>query len=330
MILGVVGVALVVLAVVDQYLTTLTLQGGGPVTSRLVAGLWRPAARSRRISHRVLQRYGALMLPVILGTWLVLLYTGWTMFFLARSDAVVVASTGEPVGSLPRLYFVGYVLTTLGNGELRPGDGYGQVGTVAAALCGLALITLAITFVMPVLDAVVHKRQVARTVVGLGATSRDVLANGWDGRGFSAMTTHLANLVPELTSLAQQHVAYPVLHYFHTPDRVTALAPAISVLDEALTLIRHGVAPEHRLDAVTTRTTATAIEVLLEALDAAHIDAADRAPDPPPLSTLVELGIPTVEPAGYEAAVAGLAGRRALLLAFVASDGWTWEPQDDA
>ncbi|MGI8574574.1 MAG: hypothetical protein ACR2MA_04360 [Egibacteraceae bacterium] len=81
--------------------------------------------------------------------------------------------------------------------------------TVGVSLSGLGIITLAITFATPVMGAMVRKRQVARTIIGFGASSSDVLRNGWDGTSFSSLTTHLANLVPELAALAQQHVAYP-------------------------------------------------------------------------------------------------------------------------
>jgi len=47
------------------------------------------------------------MLPVILLTWTLLLYVGWTLVFLGRPEAVVNATTGEPVGWPQRLYFTG-------------------------------------------------------------------------------------------------------------------------------------------------------------------------------------------------------------------------------
>ncbi|MBA2414493.1 MAG: hypothetical protein H0V64_01050 [Geodermatophilaceae bacterium] len=107
MIVTIAGLVLVALAIVDEYVTTLSLHGGGPLSGRLVARLWGPAARSGRIGHRVLERYGALMLPVILLTWTLLLYVGWTLVFLGRPEAVVNATTGEPVGWPQRLYFTG-------------------------------------------------------------------------------------------------------------------------------------------------------------------------------------------------------------------------------
>lgn len=322
-VLLVAGVALVVVALIDQYATTVAMRGGGPVSSWLADRLWRAALR-RWGSQRALAWYGTAMVAVIIATWVVLLYGGWTLIFLSHPDAVVGATTGVPVGTWERLYYTGYTVTTLGNGELRPAGLPWQVATVVAALSGLGVITLAITFITPVLNAVVHKRQVARTILGFGASAHDIVANGWDGTGFAPLRTHLANLVPELTGLAQQHIAYPVLHYFHSADRTTAVAPAVAVLDDALTLLRHGVERQHRLDDVTLRAASQAVEALLEALHAAHIEPVDDPPGPPALQVLQQLEIPAVDDDEYARATADLGPRRALLMAFVASDGWSW------
>lgn len=101
---------------------------------------------------------------------------------------------------------------------------------MAASVTGLALITLAITYVTPVMSAVVTKRRVARVIVALGPTPTDVLDKGWDGQSFQRIASHMTNLAPALADLAQQHMAYPVLHYFHPAERATALAPAVAVL----------------------------------------------------------------------------------------------------
>lgn len=55
-------------------------------------------------------------------------------------------ATGNPAGTVERLYFTGYTVFTLGNGDFRPGAGTWQLATVAATGTGLVLITLAITY----------------------------------------------------------------------------------------------------------------------------------------------------------------------------------------
>lgn len=318
------GLGVVLFTLTDVFVTTVSMRGAGPLSSRLMNHIWRPAATSTRLSHRGLEIYGSLMLPLAVVIWGVLLYAGWALVFLAGPDAVVEASSGAPAGWWDRIYFTGYTISTLGNGELRPDGGVWQGLTVAASVTGLALITLAITYVTPVMSAVVTKRRVARMIVALGPTPTDVLDKGWDGQSFQRIASHMTNLAPALADLAQQHMAYPVLHYFHPAERATALAPAVAVLDDALTLLRFGVAPAHRLDPVTLHTTMAAIDVLLSALQAAHIDPADRAPDVPPLSVLERLDVPTVTDDEYRADVDGLTDRRALLLGFVENDGWSW------
>ena len=319
------GVVLVTGTLLDVYVTTISMRGAGPFSSRVMKGMWRPAASSTRLSHRGLEIYGSLVLPATILLWSAALYVGWTLVFLADPDAVVSATTGAPAEWWERAYFTGYTISTLGNGELRPGGVVWQAFTVVASVSGLLIITLAITYVTPVMSAVVAKRRVARMVVGLGATPADMLENGWDGQTFQRLSSQLTGLSPALAELAQQHMAYPVLHYFHSAERGTALAPAMAVLDDMLTLMRFGVDPEHRLDAVTLNTTVAAFDVLLTALHAAHIDPADEVPAPPALAVLDRLDIPRVADEQYGAHVDGLTQRRALLLGFVHSDGWTWD-----
>jgi hypothetical protein len=324
MILALVGVGVILVTLVDVHITTISMRGGGPVSLRITRLLWRPAARSTRVSHRVLEVYGSLMLPLTIALWYVLLYGGWALVFFSHPSAVLDATTGVPAQWWERLYFVGYVISTLGNGELRPGAGMWQLLTVAASVSGLALITLAITYITPVMSSVVHKRQVASSMLSFGETPADILGNAWNGNTFEPLTIHLTNLAPSLSRLAQQHMAYPILHYFHSAERSLALAPAIAVLDDALTLLRFGVADSHRLEPVTLGTAVAAVDTLLTALEAAHIDPADAAPAPPPLAILDRLGIPGVPEDAYDACAEEVRTRRALLLGFVESDGWSW------
>lgn len=56
----------------------------------------------------------------------------------------------------------------------------------------------------------------------------------------------------------------------------------------------------------------------------AHVDPVEEAPDPPSLAIVERAGIPAVDAGRYAQATAALTTRRALLCAFVNSDGWGW------
>lgn len=62
----------------------------------------------------------------------------------------------------------------------------------------------------------------------------------------------------------------------------------------------------------------------LQAVDAAQMDPVDDPPDPPPLSILHHLDVPTVDVDEYARATNDLGSRRGLLMAMVVDDGWRW------
>lgn len=314
------GLGLIVVAVVDLYVTTVSMRGGGPVSLRLTNVVWHATVRAGA-SHRMLEVVGALMLPLTVLVWLSMFYLGWVLVLTGLPGAVVHASTGVAADLGDRLYYVGYVMTTLGNGELRPVGPLARTASVAAALTGLGVTTLAITYVIPVLTSVITSRRVARTISSLGTRPDEILATAWDGTDLTRLNRPLSDLAAPLAELSQRFMAYPVLHYFHSSTRDTAIAPAVSALDDALGLIRYGAAPQVRPDPFALDAATGAVQVLLDALEAAHIDPAADA-DTPPLAVLHQLGIPSVAVADYAAHGDELASRRALLASFRVSDGW--------
>ncbi|MGI8574573.1 MAG: hypothetical protein ACR2MA_04355 [Egibacteraceae bacterium] len=54
------------------------------------------------------------------------------------------------------------------------------------------------------------------------------------------------------------------------------------------------------------------------------MDPVDDPPDPPPLSILHHLDVPTVDVDEYARATNDLGSRRGLLMAMVVDDGWRW------
>jgi len=117
-------------------------------------------------------------------------------------------------------YFTGFLVVTLGTGDFVASTSWWRVLTDVAAFSGLFLVTLAITYLTSVVSAVVARRTLAIHVNALGGSATDILARGWDGERFSpGFTQHLVMLTDKLTMSAEQHLAYPVLHYFHTHHR---------------------------------------------------------------------------------------------------------------
>ncbi|MDP8970227.1 MAG: potassium channel family protein [Actinomycetota bacterium] len=324
MLLVVVGLTIVGLVMLDVLRTTVGVaSGAGPLTGRLTHWLWALALRGG--SHKVLRLGGLAVTLSVVIVWLAALWLGWSLIFLADPDAVVETTSGRRAGGWERVYFAGYTLFTLGNGEYAPKGTLWQLATILALTNGLGLVTLAITYLVPVTSAATHKRAVAAYIAGLGQRPDAILAHAWEGDRFARLENHLAPLTSMVALLAEQHLAYPVLHYFHSEDTYTASPPMLAGLDEALTVLLFGVDPAHRPAMLVLHPLRETMGHFLDTLYSAFIDPEPEPPPVPPLARLRDAGIPTVDDGEFEAAMEKLADRRRLLRALVHNDGWSWD-----
>lgn len=326
------GLAVIVLALVDLAWTTVAAgSGAGPISGRLAAGLWRAtlAFHRRRPSHTFLSVAGVSTVFAVLALWIALVLAGWLLVFAASDGAVRDSQTSAPADLVSRAYFVGYSVFTLGNGDYRPGAGLWQLGTALAAGTGLVLITLSITYLVPVASAVAQRRQLASTVAALGSSPHDIVTTAWDGRAFTDLSRHLVDVGALVETSRQQHLTYPVLHYFHSRNPDSAAAPNLTNLAQALHLLRHGVAPEVRPAPAVLVPLERTLDAFLSTLRRAHLDPAEPLPLPA-LAPLTEAGIPTVTSAAYTDADEPTRRRRALLAGFLTDDGWPRDQQTTA
>ncbi|MDF9718143.1 ion channel, partial [Nocardioides sp. ChNu-99] len=252
-VLLVVAGALVVLGVlVDALMTTLSVSAGaGPLTSRVVGVCWRVAVRRHRQDDEssFLTGVGSVLLVGTVLTWVLLLWTGWALV-LAGSGSVVDSTTRVPAGAADVVYFTGFTLFTLGTGDFVAHDPEWREVTALASFCGLFIVTLAITYLISVVSAVVSRRALAVQIHALGDTAPEMVARAWVGDRFSDMfEQQLIGLLPAVATSAEQHLAYPALDYFHSSRPALAAPTAVAQLDEALTVLTHGVPETERPDA---------------------------------------------------------------------------------
>lgn len=125
-----------------------------------------------------------------------------------------------PAGAVDAAYFTGYTLFTLGNGEFQPVGGWWQIATVVATFSGFAVVSLAVTYIIPVVQAATTRRRTASTIAMYGTTP-SALGEAVDSAGLDEH--QIARLMIEL---AETHAAFPALHYLHLADE-TQSAPAM-------------------------------------------------------------------------------------------------------
>lgn len=317
------GIALILLVVVDVLWTTLFLQGAGPLTARVSRTLAALAVRlPSRVRRPLMPTLGSLCLLVAIGAWVLLMWLGWWLLFSAWDPAVIHGQTRMAADAWARAYFSGFTVFTLGVGDYVPQGGGWQLATALSSFSGLFLITLAITYLLPVLSAATEKRQLATLIHDLGGSPTAIIVQNWDGSGFGSLTQRLSGTIwPQLHLHAQRHLTYPVLHYFHSRRPETALELQVAALDDALTILESAVAKEARPGRRELAPIRNAVASLLE--EARGRSGEMAAGDPPPvpdLQPLREAGIPLLAKADFSCH----RDRRRALLALVQNSGWQW------
>ncbi|WP_408959360.1 ion channel [Natrinema sp. 74] len=320
-----VGAVLLGVAVVDLLWTTLWVEGGaGPLTSRLMAWTWSVFKRIGDRNSRLLTLAGPAILVVGLSVWILLLWAGWTLIFASGAHPLIDTIDKGPLSWFEHVYVTGYTIFTLGNGDYVPRDGVWQLAVTLATASGMLFVTLIVTYVLSVLDAVTQKRSFASDVSGLGTSGDEIVRAGWDGEEFRGLEVPLNDLASQLNTLTENHKAYPILHYFHSNQRSRAPVASIAALDDALTLFRFGVSDGDRPDDITVKTVRASVHSYLETLHDTFVEPADRTPPAPTLEPLRNAGVPTVSDEAFDAAVVDLDERRRRLLALISSDVRQW------
>jgi hypothetical protein len=332
LLLIVAGAAVVLGVLYDLGATTISLSAvRGPVSGRVSAMVW--ALGNRTKGNRLQRVTGPLLLLLILVGWFLALTAGWTLIFSADG---ALTSTAEPEQTSSRvrwidaLFFVFGHLVGTGSGNLEPDEAGWSTAVALLTLSGVILLTLVIAWILPVVAAIVQKRALASKISAVGGTPEQIICHSWTGRDLGDLNLLLLPLIGELTLLAQRHLAYPVIHYFHSSADRTAIGPRLAALDDALTLIAAGglddVERETGLDVSVTRPLRQAISDYLSTLEYVFIQPSEVVPDPPAFGRLVAEGIVDGDRMRRELGerTKGLETRRALLHGYVRHDGWTW------
>ncbi|MCL5426497.1 MAG: potassium channel family protein [Gammaproteobacteria bacterium] len=324
---GAVGTLLILLVVYDAIRTTLSVSNsGGPLTNRLVSGLWFMllGIHRRRKSHAMLSSAGPWMTVILLLVWFFIAWLGWFLLFCSSPQAVVVSTSDAPASLMERAHYTGYTITTLGYGDFVPGNHSWRLPPVLAAANGFFLFTLSITYILNIITNVIQKRQASLTISAMGEDPQQILATTNSGGEYTTLIGQLPTLQQSITTLGQQHLAYPILHYYHSEAPSKALSLAIAKLYQAINVAcfasthLKGSSREQLL--ITHKT----IEQFLDTLDSAFIQPSQHIPDIPALNGYAEL--PGIDKSNTEIQhhLASLPYQR-LLMAYIHKDGWQWQ-----
>lgn len=242
------GVLLLLLVAVDVYATILDDRPRvGPLGDTLNRSVWRLSlivARrlSRQQRHRLLNLLAPLLLPALIIVYVTLIIVAFALLYEPRLGTQF-HTTRDPstLSFSDAIYFSGMTLTTAGDGELVAGTTVTRLLAVAESAAGIALITLSITYILTVYQALQHKRTLALSFyhqADEGANVAGFITHYFVIDGFVGFEGVMRTAARDLQDVFEAHIEHPILHYFHTVEIYKSMPRALFIMLETGAVVR--------------------------------------------------------------------------------------------
>lgn len=326
LVLGLIGVVVIMVVIIDILQTTFFLNGAGFISGRFSFELWKCLLKvHKRIkSHKFLLYTGGSVILVTFLIWGILFLVGFTLIFLSSDTSVINNNTGEAANVWEILYYIGFTATTLGMGDFVPSSPFWQFVSIITSVTGFFLLTLLITYLISLISSVQKKRTFASTINNIGNNPADFLMQLKTKDRYHGLTSLLNSFITEINSITEDHLAYPALHYFHSSEVNTAVAPAVAVLDEALSLLIITNRDRYKEISILIDPTRKAISNLLEMLQKSYIQSIASPPPIPAESVLKKFSYSIISEENIRIFYDDLLERRKVLVSYIENNGWEW------
>jgi hypothetical protein len=252
------GAVLLALIIFDVYATVLHSSARyGPVGESLNRSVWRLTRGlafrlSRANRHRLLNMVGPLLLPLLIVVYIVLLVLAFALVYYPHIPRGFHFSVPHPEpGWVDAVYFSGCTLTTIGYGDIVARAAPLRFIALFEAATGLALISLAITYLLTVYTALERKRAVAVSLyhqAGEGADVAGFIAHHFVEGRFYGLRDALRTVTRDLQGLLESHIDHPVIHYFHPVEVYKSIPRMLFLLLETCAVIRAALDREENSD----------------------------------------------------------------------------------
>lgn len=321
------GVIITFIVVIDILQTTFFLNGAGFLSGKISFGIWKILLKIHRKlhSHKFLSYTGGSIILITFIIWGLLFLLGISLIFLSSDTSVVNNNTNLPATLWEKVYYVGFTVTTLGVGDFVAGSKLWQIITIFSAVTGFFLLTLLISYLISLLTSVKKKRTLASIINNVGKSPKDFLLQLKTGDNFNNLSGLLSSFIQQVNSITQDHLTYPALHYFHSTTKNTAIAPAVAILDEALSILIISYPDKYKDISILIDPTRDAIDNLLATLKNSYIGPGDETPDIPDLNSFYEHSFSNTLQHDIIKFYSSITERRRILLAYVKNNGWQWD-----
>lgn len=325
------GTIIYLFVIFDILQTTLSMKGGGWITSKLSHTFWKIFFNlSGRNGHsKLLSHTGYLLLISIVITWVFLLWLSLVLLLSSDEGIIINSSTKENADIAQIIYYSGYTLSTMGMGDFIALGNNWRLITAVYSFTGLIILTMSVTYFIPVLSAVIQQRKLGIRLSTLGNSPQQIIHESWNGENLEGIIDKINQFSGEIIEYSQQHRAYPVIHYFHNTKSKNAIILQLARLYEAVIILSNHLNEAHHINAKKLRPILTAYQNYFEVLhEVTQIKLSDENPPYPKINDLENLNI--LKKSEKLEFSDEIIRNRKFFKKLVAHDGWQWSQIDHA
>ncbi len=324
----VLGIILISSAIYDFCVTAFVPTNEGKITkkvSKLAYHFFFLLARKNGV-NKILNYLGLVIIVSVCIIWVLLAWAGLALVFLSDPYSIINSTTQVPADVWEKIYYTGFTISTLGTGDYIASTNGWRIVTALAGMVGLILITMSITYLVPVISNAIQKRALSLYIAALGESPEQIVINSFDGSDFKSISSQFTALADMVFRYAQNHLAYPILHYMHNANQDENIILQIASLDEALTIFLFHIPEDKRPSPIQLQLIRRSITAYLQT-----IGDDQKAKENPPVPNLERIhqqtgvGLAHTDPPAMERLYNSLSNRRRLLYENLLSDGWQWD-----
>lgn len=232
----IVGVIVLSFTIYDFFFTTLSGSGIGFISEKVSIfsdkTIKLMAAKTGRKVYKLNGLFVNLMMLLI---WIILVWTGLFLIFSFDPDAIT-NSNGRTANVYERLYYTGYIISTLGMGNFKPTSDFFEIITSCFSFFGFIFFTSSMTYFISVSSALVNKRTLSKSIFSLGKSPQGI-ADKLTALDTSYSFQQLLSLQEMIDRHSANHHAYPVIHFYTETKPKNCISLNLTRLDEALSIL---------------------------------------------------------------------------------------------
>lgn len=167
-----------------------------------------------------------------------MLNLGAFLLFSSSPDMVIDSNSRLPASLTEKIYYTGFVISTLGIGDFVPGNSLSKMITAFLSFSGFILLTTALTYLISVVNTVLQKKQLASYISTLGTDIDELYTKTITPEGANTIVENTDSIREMIIKNSSNFIFFPIIRYYLSASKENSLELQLVRLYEVLVMLR--------------------------------------------------------------------------------------------